>query len=131
MIENHKWCWSRSRCRGGAVVGVVDVERHVAEEIADVREDDLVGEYVLLVGFRDENVVGSHVERSPKTLLPLSLIGSHEMWFRRLTILSYGVHRRIGWGRLRRPSALERRGRQRWLCVVFAERSDLSFIATM
>jgi hypothetical protein len=70
MTEKHVRCWSRCRCR--TVVDVVVGERHVAEEVVDVGEEVLVGEDVLLVGVRDEELVSSRAERSPKTLSPLS-----------------------------------------------------------
>jgi hypothetical protein len=55
MVKDHIRCW----CRKGTIVGVVAIERHVAEEVIDVREELLVGEVVLLVGVRDEEVVSN------------------------------------------------------------------------
>jgi hypothetical protein len=46
---------TRCRCRGSIVVGIVTVERHVAEEVVDVGEKVLVRKDVLLVGVRDED----------------------------------------------------------------------------
>jgi hypothetical protein len=93
MIGTHVRCWSRCRCR--AVVGVVVGERHVAEEVVDVGEED-----VLLVGVRDEELVSSRTERSPKTLPPLSRTGSQETGIRRPTVPTRGARRRRGWGRM-------------------------------
>jgi hypothetical protein len=64
----------RCRCRGRTIVGVVSAERHVTKEVVDVGEELLVGEDILLMGVRDEEVVSSRTERSPKTLSPLSLV---------------------------------------------------------
>jgi hypothetical protein len=98
MIGKHVRCWSR--CRYRTIVGVVVGERHVAEEVVDVGEEVLVGEDVLLMGVRDEELVSSRGERSPKTLSPLSHTGSHETGFRRPTVPARGARRRTGWGRL-------------------------------
>jgi hypothetical protein len=54
MIEDPIRCWSQCRCRGRTGVGVVAVERHVAEEVVDIDVEVLVGEDVLLVGVHDE-----------------------------------------------------------------------------
>jgi hypothetical protein len=91
----------------GNIVGVVAGERHVAEEIVDVGEEVLVGEDVLLVGVRDEEVISSRSTRSPKTLSPFSRTRSQETGLQMPTVPSYGAHRRTGWGKLRRRNALE------------------------
>jgi hypothetical protein len=97
-MNKKTWSWSRCGCR--TAVGVVIGERHVAEEIVDVGEEVLVGEYVLLVSVRDEELASIHVERSPKTLSPLSRTGSQETEFRRPTVPAHGARRRTGWRRL-------------------------------
>jgi hypothetical protein len=43
MIEDHIRCWSWCRCKGGTIGGVVAGERHVVEEVVDVRKEVLVG----------------------------------------------------------------------------------------
>jgi hypothetical protein len=91
-------CWSRCGCR--TAVGVFVGERHVAEEVVDVGEEVLVGEDVVLMGVRDEELASSRVERSPKTLSPFSRTGSQEIGFRRPTVLAHGARRKTGWGRL-------------------------------
>jgi hypothetical protein len=60
------WCWSR--CGYRTAVGVIVSERHIAEEVVDVREEVLVGKDVVLVSVRDEELASSRPERSPKTL---------------------------------------------------------------
>jgi hypothetical protein len=79
MIGKHVRCWSR--CGYRTVVDVVVGERHVIEEVVNVGEEVLVGEDFLLMGIRDDELVSSHAKCSPKTLSPLSLIGSQETGF--------------------------------------------------
>jgi hypothetical protein len=80
--------------------------RHVAAEVVDVREEVFVGEDILLVGVRDEEVVKSRRALSKNLIasLPYRIArdGVSEAY-----CPSYGAHRRTGWGRLRRRSALE------------------------
>jgi hypothetical protein len=80
--------------------------RHVAAEVVDVREEVLVGEEVLLVGVRDEEVV------KLRRALSKNLIASLPYRIARDRVpeaycSSYGVRHRTRWGRLRRRSALE------------------------
>jgi hypothetical protein len=78
MIGKHVRCWSRCGCR--IIVDVVVGERHAIEEVVNVWEEVLVGEDVLLMGVRDDELVSSHAKRSPKTLSPLSLIHDRKRW---------------------------------------------------
>jgi hypothetical protein len=66
MVKDHMRCW----CRRGTAVGVVTVERHVDEEVVDVGEEFHVGEDVLLMDIRNEEVVSSRACRAlPKYLI--------------------------------------------------------------
>jgi hypothetical protein len=98
-------------------VGVVIGERHVAEEVVDIGEE-------VLVGVRDEELVSSRAECSPKTFSPLSRTGLQETGFQRPTVPARGARRKTGWGRWsRQRSALERRGSECCvLCIRWEER---------
>jgi hypothetical protein len=82
------------------------------------------------MGVRDEELVSSRAERSPKTLSPLSRTGSQETRFRRPTFMARGAHRKTEWGRLWGSAVLWREEVVVVVCCVFTERSDLSFIVT-
>jgi hypothetical protein len=80
--------------------------RHVAAEVVDVREEVLIGEDVLLMGVRDEEVVKSRRALS-KNLIASLLYRIARDGVPEAYCPSYGARHRTGWGRLRRRSALE------------------------
>jgi hypothetical protein len=81
-------------------------------------------------GRRDEELASSRAERFPKTLSPLSCTGSQGTGFWRPTVPARGARRKTGWGRLLGSAKLWRQEAMVAVCCVFAERSDLFFIAT-
>jgi hypothetical protein len=71
-------------------------------------------------------VVSNHAERSPKTLSPLSRIGSQDTRFRRPTIPTHDARCKMGYGKpIKQHKALEPGGKSD-LCYVSLERTDLT-----
>jgi hypothetical protein len=69
MVKSHIWCWYK----GGTLVDVVTVERHIAEEVVDIGKE-VIGEYVLLLGVHDGKPVSSCTSELPKKSYNLSPI---------------------------------------------------------
>jgi hypothetical protein len=67
----------------GIAIGDAAFVSHVVVEAADVGEE--------VIGIREEDEASSRTERSPKTLLPVSHIGSQEMQFWKPIVLAHGA----------------------------------------
>jgi hypothetical protein len=65
MEKSHIWCWYR----GGTLVDVFVIERHIAKEVVDIGKEVIAGKDVLLLGVHDEEPVSSCTSASPQNLI--------------------------------------------------------------